>query len=144
MQLTESEKAKLASRLKGDEETRDRGRFFYTFDAIKRNWIGGTDHIIWPEPNINIRAVINGEVTYDNLPYDGDNEIHKGMCIKDQHFIVGKNQDEKLLCEAREMKDCLKKDCEFFVPKGHVDSEGNQYPTPVCREFKIAFRRPTT
>lgn len=119
--------------LSDDERKRDRGRFVYAFDILKRNWT--VSYSIWPVPNSDVAEVINSEVDYNNLPFDNQNEVEKGMLFEDQRqFIAQHISEEPMLCEARNHQPCLQEKCPIFRAK-HTEAGGEH---GICSEFKIA------
>ena len=83
-----------------DESRRDRGRFVYAFDILRRNWT--VSYSIWPLANSDVLRVISGEVDYDKLPFDNQNEVEKGMLFEDQRqFIIQHISEEPMLCEVK-------------------------------------------
>ena len=117
-----------------DERKRDRGRFVYAFDILKRNWT--VSYSIWPLPNSDVLRVISGEVDDNRLPFDNQNEVEKGMFFEDQRqFIAQHISEEPMLCEVREHKPCLQEKCPLFRAKNKKAGEEHG----ICAEFKIAF-----
>ncbi|AKM83552.1 hypothetical protein A2422_01625 [Candidatus Woesebacteria bacterium RIFOXYC1_FULL_31_51] len=128
--MNEIEENKLYSQLLIDESKRDRTYFNYTIDALLEGAI--IPYAIWPESNQNVAGVISGEIDYDSLPVDESNEFHKGGLFTEQQDIILENNGKEPLCEAQDLKPCLKEECELY--------NANLGP-PVCREFKIAFKK---
>lgn len=126
---TQQEKA-LLEQLTLDETGRDRERYVYTIDALLNHAI--TPLAIWPESNHNIAAVIDGRLDYDRLPFDPGNEIHKGGLFTEQQDVILRHYTDGTQCEALDMKPCLEKKCPLYNPR---------LSPPVCREYKMAFRR---
>lgn len=120
-----------------DERKRNRGQFVYAFDILKRNWT--TSFSIWPLPNADVFRVLNGEVDYNDLPFEDQNEVEKGMLFENQRQFVARYNipGEPILCEARDHKVCLQEKCPIFKPKG--SKEGGPYG--ICAEYKITFRK---
>jgi len=119
-----------------DERSRNRGQFVYAFDILKRNWV--VSFSIWPLPNADVLRVINGEIDYNDLPFEDQNEAEKGMFFREQRQLVALyyTPEEPMLCEAMDHKVCLQEKCPIFKPKG--SKEGGDYG--ICGEYKIAFR----
>lgn len=128
--MNEKEELQLLKMLQEDEAGRDRKKFDYTGDALRDGGIMPLS--IWPEANENVRRVIEGEVDYDALPVDPENEFHKGGLFTEQQDIIVRNNGRQVLCEAREMRVCLAEKCPLYK---------SDLSPPVCREYKMAFRR---
>ncbi|MCJ7804795.1 hypothetical protein MUP35_03640 [Patescibacteria group bacterium] len=124
-----------------DEQSKKRDKFEYSSDIVAANCI--VPNSIWVEPNSNIRKVINEEIDYGSLPYEEQNEVEKGMLFKDQAEFVEKHKNQTLLCEALENKPCLLIKCSIFIPPKATGQTDNtpSYKQPLCREFKIIFRK---
>lgn len=133
--MNETEGRVLVGRLLHEDFERNRSKYQYTYDALP--------HLItYPLSHSDVRKVISGESNYDELPLDADNEIYKGFAFEDQAAIIMANQDKEPLCEALEMKPCKKEACPLYVAVGAKDSDGDTISNaPLCREFKIAFKR---
>lgn len=128
--MNEREEQALLGQLLEDESKRDREQFDYTVDALRESGIAPLS--IWPESNQSVAEVIKGKVNYDSLPLDESNEIHKGGLFTEQQDIILRNNGKEPLCEALEMKPCLKEKCALY---------NSSLGPPVCREFKIAFKK---
>ena len=128
--MNEIEEQELHEQLLIDESKRDRTYFSYTIDTLLEGAI--MPYSIWPESNQNVAEVINGKMDYDSLPIDESNEFHKGGLFSEQQDIILRNNGKEILCEARGLKPCLKEKCVLY--------EASLGP-PVCREFKIAFKK---
>lgn len=128
--MNELEERALLEQLLDDESKRDREQYSYTVDALQKGGI--TPLSIWPESNQNVAKIINKEVGYDSLPIDENNEFHKGGLFTEQQDIILQNWGNAPLCEALEMKPCLEKHCDLY---------NSSLGPPVCREFKIAFKK---
>lgn len=119
-----------------DEEKRDRTIYRYANDILATNCI--VPFSIWPLPNGDAVRVLTKEVDYNNLPYEDQNEIEKGMIFGDQRrFITRHIHGGPMLCEAREYQPCLETACPLFHTKD--TPEGNQHG--ICSEFKVAFNK---
>ena len=128
--MNEREEYQLRQELDSDELGRDRGKYNYTYDSVERS--GAMPLSIWPESNSNVRKVIDGEIEYNSLPYDEDNEVYKGMLTPEQQDVVIENEGKEVLCEALDMNPCLGEKCELYR---------TDITPPVCREFKMAFEK---
>ena len=64
------------------ERNRSRGQFVYTFDILKKN--GTASFSIWPLPNADALRVIQGEVDYNDLSFEDQNEAEKGMLFEEK------------------------------------------------------------
>ncbi len=128
--MNERQEHALRIQLEEDEQKRDRDRFDYTVDALRESGLHPLS--IWPESNQNVAGVIRGEVDYESLPIDEDNEIRKGMGFTEQQDIILRNREKSSLCETLDMTPCLKEKCVLY--------ESSLGP-PVCREFKIVFEK---
>ncbi|KPJ57219.1 hypothetical protein AMJ49_01240 [Parcubacteria bacterium DG_74_2] len=135
--LPEEEISRIHALLLEDERSRNRGQFVYAFDILKRNW--AVPFSIWPLPNADALRVINGEVDYNDLPFEDQNEAEKGIFFEDQRQFVAQHNipGEPMLCEAMGHKICLQEKCPLFKPKD--SKEGGPYG--ICAEYKIAFRK---
>lgn len=128
--------SRLRPLLLEDEEKRDRGKFVYTFDILKKYW--AVPFSIWPKSNIDVLRVISGGVAYTDLPFDPQNEVEKGMLFEDQRQFVSKHiLKGQMLCEARDHKLCLKEKCSIFRLK-NTEAGGKH---GICSEFKISFKK---
>lgn len=128
--MIESEEKALLLQLLADEANRDRGQYDYTADALRDGGI--TPLSIWSECNRDVAGIINGVIEYDLLPIDELNEFYKGGLFTEQQDIILRNNGKESLCEANNMEPCLKERCELYNSK---------LGPPVCREFKIAFKK---
>lgn len=128
--MNEQEERSLLGQLLSDEAGRDRHQYTYTVDALIDGGI--TPLSIWPESNQNVARVINREVDYSSLPLDELNEFHKGGLLAEQQDIILQNQRRNPLCEARGMRSCLEENCQLYKVS---------LSPPICREFKIAFKK---
>lgn len=135
-ELTVEDVSRLRPLLLEDEEKRDRGKFVYAFDILKKYWI--VPFSIWPKPNLDVLRVISGEVTYTDLPFDPQNEVEKGMLFEDQRQFVSKHISKgQMLCEARNHELCLEEKCPIFRLK-NTEAGGEH---GICSEFKISFKK---
>lgn len=122
--------------LEKDERKRDRKEYIYTYDILVKNWV--VPFSIWPIPNIDALSIINGELGYNTLPFDDQNEVEKGIFFEDQRQLIAKYMPSKeMLCEVLNYGICLGKNCPLFRLEG--SKEGGKYG--VCSEYKVAFER---
>ena len=128
--MNEREEQELHEQLLADESKRDRIYFSYTIDVLLEGAI--MPYSIWPESNTNVVGVINGNINYDSLPIDESNEFHKGGLFTEQQDMILRNNEKVALCEAQNLKPCLKEKCVLY---------DDSLSPPVCREFKIAFKK---
>ena len=133
--MKENEEIFLRNRLLLEDFGRNRDKFNYTCDALPYL-------MTFPESHDDTKKIISGEIDYQRMPFDDENELYKGWALNDQATIVKANQDNKPLCEALDMQDCKKEACPIYIAAGSKDSEGNIVTkVPLCREFKIAFKK---
>lgn len=128
--MNEREEQELREQLRTDESKRDRAHYDYTIDVLLENAI--VPYSIWPESNANVKGVISGKINYDSLPIDESNEFHKGVLFPEQQDMILGNNGKEALCEARDLRPCLKEKCQLY---------NSSFGPPVCREFKIAFEK---
>jgi len=128
--MNEREEQELHNQLLADESKRDRTNFSYAIDVLLEGAI--MPYSIWPESNANAAGVIDGSINYDSLPVDESNEFHKGFLFQEQQDFILENNGKKALCEARSLKPCLKGKCVLY---------NASLGPPVCREYKIAFKK---
>jgi len=128
--MNEREEQELHKQLLIDESKRDRTYFSYAIDVLLEEAI--IPYSIWPESNTNTAGVVDGSINYDSLPVDESNEFHKGFLFPEQQDFILKNNGKEALCEARGLKPCLEGKCVFY---------NASLGPPVCREFKIAFKK---
>lgn len=122
-----------------DERRRDRNKFLYTYDILVKNW--ASSFSIWPLPNNDVVQIINNEIDYNDLPFEDQNEVEKGMLFKDlREFLAQHMPGERMLCEAMNYVVCLEGKCPLFRLKN--TEAGGQYG--ICSEFKIAFKKVKT
>lgn len=131
--MTESDRSELISQSIKDERKRDRDRYDYSFDVLSRQW--AVPFSIWPTPNTVVRQIIDGEVEYNDLPYDHLNEVQKGMFWTEQVEFVAKHADQKIICESLG-RACLLHECELYVA-----AMAKNHERPVCREYKFMFEK---
>lgn len=137
--MKEEEELIIRNRLIAEESIRNREKFSYTYDALP--------HLMtWPESHDFVRGVIFGDIDYDHLPNHDDevvaNETYKGIALPDQVKIVKANGDKEPLCEALHMQGCKREACPIYIAAGAKDAKGKVITTvPLCREFKMAFRK---
>lgn len=118
-----------------DESRRDRRNYEYAYDALAKNWV--VPFSIWPLPNGDAVRVITGEEDYENIPWEDQNEVEKGMCFEDQREFLAKHQPDEFLCEANFYSLCLREKCPLFRPAG--SKAGGK--SGLCAEFKIALKK---
>ncbi len=133
--MNEKDEGALRNRLLTEEFGRDREVFNYAYDALP--------HLMtYPDSHADVRKVIAKELDYNKLPFDEENELYKGIALKDQVGIVKANQGRRPLCEALDMLPCKKEACPIYIAPGAKDYEGKVITkVPLCREFKIAFKK---
>jgi len=135
--LPEEEIARIHPLLLEDERKRRRDLYNYANDILKMNSI--VPFSIWPIPNVDARRIIIGEITFDDLLFEDQNEAEKGIFFKDQWQFIARNMPGgQILCEALAYKPCLQEKCSLFRAPG--TSAGGQYG--LCEEYKIAFEKP--
>jgi hypothetical protein len=133
--MNENEEFALRARLEHEESARIRGLFNYTYDALP--------HLMtYNESHEDVKKIISGEIKYDDIPMDIENEAYKGMAWKDQALVVRRNQGKEPLCEALDMRACKKEECTLYVAPGSKGLNGEVITqVPLCREFKMAFKK---
>lgn len=133
--MNENEELALRARLEEEESSRVRGLFNYTYDALP--------HLMtYNDSHEDVKKVISGEIKYDNLPLEIENEAYKGMAWKDQARIVKQNQGKEPLCEALTMQTCKKEECPIYIAPGSKGLKGEVITqVPLCREFQMAFKK---
>lgn len=135
--LPAEEIARIRPLLLEDERKRRRNLYDYAYDILKRNSI--VPFSIWPMTNIDARRVIIGEINIDDLPFEDQNEVEKGIFFKDQRqFIANHMSGGQMPCEVLAYKPCLQEKCPLF--RAPETSAGGQYG--LCEEYKIAFEKP--
>jgi hypothetical protein len=128
--MKEREERELREQLETDEAKRDRSLFSYTVDALMN--AGILSFSIWPESNSNVAKILKCEVEYNDLPMDELNEYHKGNLFTEQQDIIMANWGKEPLCEALDLQPCQQNGCELY---------NSQLGPPICREFKIVFKK---
>lgn len=119
-----------------DDKKRDRSQFVYAFDVLKKNWI--VPYSIWPIPNSDVLKILDGKVDYNELLFEDQNEIEKGILFEDQRQLVEQHVlGGKILCEANNYRPCFQEKCPLFRAKS--TKQGGKYG--ICSEFKIAFTK---
>jgi hypothetical protein len=126
--MTETEELALRQQLLIDDSLRNRQIYDYTADVLIFGGIG--PWVLWPEANSTIGDVIQGRIELDRIPFDLDNEYHKGVLYSEQQDVILRYQNQEPLCEALNMQPCLKDKCPLY---------NSSLGPPVCREFKMAF-----
>ena len=97
--LPEEEISRIHPLLFEDENKRNRNQFEYAYDILVRNW--AFNFSIWPMPNADALRIINGKVECDDLPFEDQNEVEKGIFFEDlQQFVAQHMPDGQMLCEA--------------------------------------------
>ena len=135
-ELPEEEINRIHPLLLEDEISRNRGQFVYAYDILRRNWV--VPFSIWPLPNADVLRVINGEINYNDLPFEDQNEAEKGIFFEDQRQFVAQHMPGgQMLCEARNHEVCLQEKCPLFKLKN--SKTGGPYG--ICPEYKITFRK---
>lgn len=134
--LPPEELARIHPLLLEDERRRNRDKYVYTYDVLIENW--ATEFSIWPVPNADALQIINGKVGYDDLLFEDQNEVEKGMFSEElRQFVAQHMPGGQMLCEATNYGACLKEKCPLFRAK---DTEvGGEYG--ICGEYKMAFRK---
>jgi hypothetical protein len=134
--LPDEEAHRILPLLLEDGEKRIRSHFEYAFDILARNC--ASVFSIWPIPNADALRIINGETNYDDIPFEDQNEVEKGISFGElQQFIAQHMPVGQMLCEVVNYQPCLQERCPLFRTKG--SAAGGQYG--ICAEFKTAFRR---
>lgn len=113
-----------------EQEALDREKFAYASDVLRKYCVAPFS--IWPISNLDIRRIMNGEISHDSLPCDPDNEFLKGMTFTRQEEFISEHMPGQMLCEARDYKSCLEEECQFFRLNRRFG---------VCSEFKICFKK---
>ena len=122
--MVENDEVILRHCLEVEEAGRDKAKFVYTNDALPHM-------MTWAELNETVVSIIKGQVNYNKLPFDDENEMYKGFALEDQKAIVIANAHLEPLCEALNMEKCLKTECPLYIAG----------KTPICREFKMCFKK---
>ena len=135
--MNERYRQELIGESVADRDRKDHTRFEYASDIIAKSCV--VPFSIWVEPNATVRRIINSEIDYNSLPYDEQNEVEKGMSLKEQAELVAEHQGGTILCEALEEQLCLQGRCPLFVPVGAKKPIRNTHGQPLCEEFKITF-----
>ena len=135
--LPAKEIARIHPLLLEDEERRRRDLYNYAYDILKENSI--VPFSIWPIPNVDARRIIIGEITFDDLLLEDQNEVEKGIFFEDlRRFMAQYMPGGQILCEALAYKPCLRENCVLFRAPGTI--AGGEYG--LCEEYKIAFVKP--
>ena len=134
--LPEEEIARIRPLLLKDEWRRRRDLYDYAYDILKRNSI--VPFSIWPIANVDARRIIIGEIDFEDLPYEDQNEAEKGIFFEDlRRFMAQHMPGGQMLCEALAYKQCFREKCTLFRAPGTI--AGGKYG--LCEEYKIAFRK---
>lgn len=121
-----------------DEAERDRLFYIYTNDILFQNSVAPFS--IWPLPKGDVQRIHSGEVDYNTLPYEDQNEVEKGMLFEDQRRLIAEQYPtQEMFCEARGHQPCLRHRCPLFEPPN--SKVGGKHG--ICREYKLAFRKST-
>lgn len=124
--LSKEEVGRIVPLLQKDQIARSRSGLDHSAEIIERNCVAV--YSIWQIPNQDAREVIDGKVGYDDLLYNDNNEVQKGMLFEDLRTFQKKHEGKPALCEAQNYAPCRSKDCPIFNKK-----QG------VCGEFKVAY-----
>lgn len=136
-ELPAEEIARISPLLRKDERRRRRDLFHYANDILAANSV--VPFSIWPMPNVDARRVIIGQISAENLPYEEQNEVEKGMLFEDQQQFVAQNMPaDQMLCEVLIYRPCLQERCPLFRTPNSI--AGGRFG--ICEEFKIAFEKP--
>lgn len=126
--MNQQQELEIRHNLEEDERGRDRIRYDYTGGALRNN---GILHLsIYPEPNKTVAAIIAGEVDYNKLPIEEDNEHWKGALFVEQQDVIERHVGQVALCEALNLKPRLREACVLY---------NSTLGPPVCREYKLVF-----
>ena len=134
--LSIGEIRRIQPMLVDDETKRNLATYWHANDVMASHCV--VPFSIWPLPNADMVDVIAKKVDYNNLPFEDQKEVEKGILFEDQReFISEYFGSGSMLCEAMEYRLCLKAHCPLFYEEG--TPSGGQYG--VCSEFKIAFKK---
>ncbi len=134
--LPEEEMQRTYGLLRQDELTRDPALYVYANDILVQN--STAPFSIWSVPNADIARILAGEIDYDAIPWEDNDEIQKGMLFGEQRAFVAEHYPGKnVLCEARNYERCLGEQCRLF--RRPAKEAGGTHG--ICSEFKIAFQR---
>src|SRR5574340_503970 len=97
--ITDAELNAIAEQAAQDELVKDRLHFTYASDVLQDPHIV-FPNAIWNEPNSLVREIILEGRSYDNRPFDEDNELHKGITFQDQADFIARHPGRQALCEA--------------------------------------------
>ena len=135
--LPEEEIARIQPLLLEDERRRRRDLYVYTNDILKEASVVFLS--VWPIPNLDALRIIIGEITFDDLLLEDQNEAEKGIFFEEQRQFVAKHMPaSQMFCEALAYKLCLRENCIIFRAPGSI--AGGEYG--LCEEYKIAFAKP--
>lgn len=119
-----------------DDESQKAPIFTYSSDILLDPKVVLMPGIVWVLTNSDVRKVWTGQLNYDDsTQLDEDdklNEFSKGMLWPNQRTFNAQFSDRLPLCEADNLNPCKKDACPLYK---------SDLPTPICREFKIAFAR---
>lgn len=118
-----------------DDIERERLLYTYTNDILFRNSVAPFS--IWPLPNNDVKRIHDGEVDYNAIPYEDQNEVEKGMFFEDQRRLVAQQFPKEMVCEAIGYQSCLRNQCPLFAAPDSV--AGGKHG--ICREYKLAFSK---
>lgn len=135
MRVTPEQKASILIAAQADDLARDRINYDYASELLKN--VGNEPYDLWPQPNETIRAIIEGEVEFEELILDDDNIDRKSYYLEEQAEFVEAHQDLPALCEALGLSACRGSDCLFYVP-----TTNTRHGIGLCREYKLSFRKP--
>lgn len=135
-ELQQEETSRLSTLLLEDDVKRDRKNFVYAFGILKRVWIW--EYSVWPMPNVDVRKVIEGKINLDDIPYEDQNEIEKGMLFEEQRQFIAQymREQKQMFCEAINYEPCLRGECPLFRIKN--TKAGGLHG--ICSEYKTAFK----
>ena len=117
-----------------DELSRNRGAFEYAADTLSEHSV--FPYSIWSNTNPFVRKVISGEIAYDSLPTDFQNDDDKCMLFHAQAEFVARHSGQPILCEALGAQACRLIDCPLFI-----EADQTRHQQPMCREWKLIFAK---
>ena len=133
-EMTEVDRSKVAQDTMVDELAKRPQEYEYASDVLAAQC--AYPYSIWAEPNSTIKGVIEGDIDYDSLPYDAQNEVEKGTFFQEQAEFVAKHAGKTILCEALAAQPCLLEQCPLYVP-AYLKRHGQ----PICREWNFTFAK---
>jgi len=84
-ELPQEEAIRILPLLEEDERRRDRKKFVYAFDILKRN--SACEYSIWPMPNADVMRIIDRQIKPDDIPYEDQNEVEKGFFLRNKDSL---------------------------------------------------------